>query len=151
MNPVPQVPPEMGGDSAPNTETVMAKAGAAQLVSYAMSESGEGSSSGSDMGPKAHTVHDTPPASPQKVPPTTPPPAGKTPSLNMTVVAARISPLRIPPEKVSTRKTSSAHKLDESVDWGPILDEDLLSSTQAAESAATSLFESSVDVCMLSP
>ncbi len=151
VNPVPQVPPETGGDGAPNTETITAKAGAAQLVSYATSESGKGSSSSSDMGPKAHTVRETPPASLQKVPPTTPPPAGKTPSPNMTVVAARISPLRSPPEKVSTRKTSGAHKLDESVDWGPISDEDLLSSTQAAESAATSLFESSVDVCMLSP
>ncbi len=151
VNPVPDVLlPKMGGEGATNTETITAKEAPSSLVSYATSDSGEGSGSSSDTGHKSHTVQDTPPASLQKVAPTTPP-TGKTPSPNMTVVAARISPLRSPPATVTTRKTSSVQKLDESVDWGPIADEDLLSSMQAAESAATSLFESSVDVCMLSP
>ena len=136
----PHVAPETGGDITPSMETVTAKGGPAQLVSYATSENGEGSGSGLDTGPKKqHTVCDTPPALPPKVPPTTPSPTGKTASPNVTVVAARISPLRSPPETVTTRKTSGVQKLDESLDWGPIADEDLLSSTQAAESAAASL------------
>ena len=45
---VPDVAPEMGGDGAPSMETITAKEGPAQLVSYATSESGEGSGSSSD-------------------------------------------------------------------------------------------------------
>ncbi len=132
----PTVMPTVRSPASASRKATVTSAG--QLAYSTGSPSSMGSWSGTEGGNSNQRVHLDLPSSP-----------GKKLSPNITVVHARISLLRSPAMTPMPSDTAPPPKLNESVDWGPIADEDLLSSTQAAE-CAVSVLESGGDM-VLSP